>query len=85
MFIKKGVTTPVKYHECEIDTRNSRPIRCRNPTFGPLETPLIEKSIANIVDIGHTKQIYHVEWLSKPPLAAKSHQENITDIEDFVW
>ena len=36
VFSKNGVTTPVKYYECEIYTGNFRPIRCRNPTFGPL-------------------------------------------------
>ena len=38
-----------------------------------------------LVGISHTKQIYHAEWLSKLLLAAKYRQENITDIEDFVW
>ena len=85
VFIKKRVTTPVKDYECEIDTGNARPIRCRNPTFGPLETPLVEKAIANLVELGHGEQIYHGEWLSMPLLAAKPHQENITDIEEFVW
>ena len=85
VFIKKGVTTVVKYYECEIDTGNARPIRCRNTTFGPLETPLIKKSITKLVELGHAKQIYHGQWLSKPLLAAKPHQENITEIEDFVW
>ena len=55
MFSKKGVTTQVKYYKCEIDTWNARPIRCKNPTFGPLETPLIEKDIANLVELGHAK------------------------------
>ena len=45
VFRKKGVTTLVKYYECKIDNGNVTPIRRRNPTFGPLETPLIEKSI----------------------------------------
>ena len=85
MFSKKGVTTPVKDYECEIYTRNDRPIRCRNPNFGPLETPLIEKAIAKLVEIGHAKHIYHGEWLSKPLLTAKTNQENSTEIEDFVW
>ena len=85
VFRKKGVTALVKYYECEIDTGNANPIRCRNPTFGPLETPPIEKSIAKLVEIGHDEQIYYGEWLSKPLLATEPHQENITDIEDFVW
>ena len=85
VFRKKGFTTPVKDCECEIYTGNARPIRRRKPTFGPLETPLIDKSIAKLVELGHAKHIYHGEWLSKPHLDAKPHQENITDVEDFVW
>ena len=85
MFRKKGVTTPVKDYECEIDTGNDRPISFRNPTFGPLGTPLIEKSTAKLVEIGHAKNIYRGEWISKPLLTAKPHQENTTDIEDFAW
>ena len=30
-------------------------------------------------------QIHDGEWLPKPLLAAKPHQENVTDIADFVW
>ena len=43
VFSKNGVTTPVKDYKCEMDTGNARPIRYRNPTFGPIETLLIEK------------------------------------------
>jgi hypothetical protein len=85
VFSKEGVTTPIKDYECEIDTGTARPIRCRNPNFGPLETPLMEKAIAKLVELGHVGQIHDGEWLSKPLLAAKPHQENVTNIEDFVW
>ena len=48
VFSKEGVIMPVKDYECEIDTGNARPIACKNPTFGPLETPIIEKAIATL-------------------------------------
>ena len=85
VFCKEGVTTPVKDYECEIDTGNARPVACKNATFGPREQPIIEKAIAKLLELGHIKQIYEGEWLSKPLLAAKPHQENVTHIEDFVW
>ena len=86
VFSKKGVTKPVKDYECEIDTGNAKPIRCRNPRFGPHETPIIEKAIAKLVELGHVEQIHEGEWMSKKPvLAPKPHQENVTEIEDFVW
>ena len=85
VFSKKGVTTPVKDYVCEIDTGDAAPVCCRNPTFGPRETPIIEKAIAKLIELGHVTQIHDGAWLSKPLLAAKPHQENVTEIEDFVW
>ena len=35
--------------------------------------------------MGHVHQIHDGKWLSNPLLAAKPHQENVTDIENFVW
>ena len=37
------------------------------------------------MELGHVGQIHDGEWLSNPLLAAKPHQENVTNIEDFVW
>ncbi len=85
VFCKEGVTTPVKDYECEIDTVDAKPIACRNATFGPRELPIIEKAIAKLLDLDHIEQIYEGEWLSKPLLAPKPHQENVTNIDDFVW
>ena len=85
VFSKEGVTTPVKDYLCEIDTGNARPIRCRNPAFGPLETPIMEKAIAKLVEHGHVIQIHDGEWLSKPLLAPKPHQESVANLETYVW
>ena len=85
VFSKRGVTTPIKDYVCEIDTGSAQLIRCRNPSFGPHETPIIEKAIAKLIELGHVHQIHDGEWLSKPLLAAKPHQENVTDIKNFVW
>ena len=52
VFSKQGVTTPVKDYECEIDTGDAKPIRCKNPIFGPHETPIIKKAIATLVQLG---------------------------------
>ena len=85
VFSKEGVTVPVKDYECEIDTGNAKPIACRNPNFGPLETPIMKRAIAKLLELGHIEQISGGSWLSKPLLAPKPHQENITNIDDFVW
>ena len=68
----------MKDYECEHDTGDTAPVRCS-------ETPIIEKAIAKLVELGLAYQIHDGEWLSKPLLAAKLHQENVTDIADFVW
>ena len=73
VFSKKGVTTPVKDYECEIDMGDAKPIRCRNPSFGPLETPIIEKAIAKPIELGYAGQVHQEEWLFKPLLVAKPH------------
>ena len=84
VFSKQGVTPPAKDYGREIDTGDAKPIRCKNPTFGPHETPIIKKPIAKLVELGMADQIYDDGWSSKPLLAAKPHQENVTDIDDFV-
>jgi len=84
VFWNEGITMPIKDYECEIDTGNTRPIACRNPTFGPRELPITEKAIAKHIELGHVKQIHESAWLSKPLLAPKPHQENVTDIDNFV-
>jgi len=81
VFSKEGVTTPVKYYECKIDTGDAKPVACKNATFGRHELPIIEKAIAKLLELGHIEQIFEGEWLSKPLLAAKPHQENVTNIE----
>ena len=55
VFSKEGVTVPVKDYECEIDAGNATPITCRNPNFGPLETPITKRAIAKLLQLGHIK------------------------------
>ena len=58
IFSKKGITVPVKDYQCEIDTGNARPIACKNPTFGPLELPIIKRAITKLLELGHIRQIF---------------------------
>ena len=84
VFSKEGVTIPVKNYECEINTGDAKPIACMNVTFGPRKLPIIEKAISKLLSLWHIEQIYDDEWLSKPLIAVKPHQKNVTDIDDFV-
>ena len=54
IFSKKGITVPVKDYQCKIDTGNARPIACKNPTFGPVNGPVI--FIVFIHDLNYTWQ-----------------------------
>jgi len=45
----------------------------------------MEKAIAKLIELGHVKHIHDSAWLSKPLLTPKPHQENVTNIDNFVW
>ena len=85
VFDDRGLTIPVRDYECEIDTGDHAPVACRNTNYGPLETPKIEKAIAQLLSLGLIYQVFGGTWCSKGLLTPKPHQEHITDIDDFVW
>ena len=80
-----GVTIHVKDYTCSIDTGTHPPIACRGVTYGPHETPIVEKAIHKLLPLKQIRQVFNGEWLSKGLLAPKPHQEGISDIENFIW
>ena len=85
VFNPDGLHVPVRDYECVIDTGNHRPISVQKIHYGPREIPIMEKSIAALLKLGHIKQIHGGSWQFKALLAAKPHQEDITNIDNFVW
>ena len=85
VFDKHGLTKACKDYKCVIDTGDNPPVACKNVQYGPLETPEMEKHIATLLSLGHIKQVWDGPWLSKALLAAKPHQEDVRDLDDFVW
>ena len=85
VFDSKGVTVPVKLYECVIDTGSTRPIAIKKINYGDNKTVIMRKCIAALAKVGHIRQIRDGEWLFKALLAPKPHQENVCDIDDFVW
>ncbi len=85
VFDSKGVTVPVKYYECVIDTGSARPIAIKKIHYGENETVIMRKCIAALAKVGHICQVRGDEWLFKALLAPKPHQEHVQDIDDFVW
>ncbi len=53
--------------------------------YGPKETVIMHKSVAPLAKVGHIYQAHDGHWLFKALLAAKSHQEHISNIDYFVW
>ena len=84
VFDSKGVTVPVKYYECVIDTGSARPIAIKKIHYGENKTVIMRKCIAALAKVGHICQVYDGEWLFKALLAPKSHQEHVLDINNFV-
>ena len=80
-----GLAVPVRDYVCTIDTGTNPPIAVKNPTYGPNESIIIEKAIAQLVSLGLAYQVFDGEWLSKGLLAPKPHQEHITSIDQFAW
>jgi hypothetical protein len=85
VFDERGTFTPVHGYQCVINTGNAKPIVVKKIMFGPKETVIMRKSTAALVKVGHIRQIHDSQWLFQALLAAKPHQEHISNIEDFVW
>jgi hypothetical protein len=85
VFDGKGVFVPVKNYECVIDTGNARPIAVKKILYGECKTVIMRCCIASLAKVGHIVQITDGPWLFKALLAAKSHQEHVHNIKDFVW
>jgi hypothetical protein len=84
VFDSKGVTVPVKFYECVIDTGSAWLIAIKKIHYGENETVIMRKCIAALAKVGHICQVYDGEWLFKALLAPKSHQEHVLDINNFV-
>ena len=83
-FCKVGARRPILDYEFAIDTGTAKPVCCRKPRYGPYESRIM---------MTHLKALLKNDWIercegpwgSSIVLAAKPHQEQISNIEDFVW
>ncbi len=85
VFDKQGTFTPVRDYECVIDTGTAAPISIKKINYGTRKTPIMRKCIAELEKVGHIVLIHDNRWLFKALLAAKPHQEHISNIVEFVW
>ena len=52
---------------------------------GPREIPIIEESIARLLEVNHIQELHDRQWLSKALLALNPHQEDVYDISKLLW
>jgi hypothetical protein len=83
-FYSEGVCKPILDFEFCIDTGATAPICCRKPHYGPHESKIIMVQIQTLLDNGWIEECIG-PWCSSIVLAAKPHQEHVTDIKDFIW
>ena len=83
-FAKAGARRTILGYEFAIDTGASKPVCARKMQYGPHESDII---MAQIEELLQNEWIRECEgpWGSIIVLAAKPHQEHVTDINDFVW
>jgi hypothetical protein len=83
-FYSAGVRHTILDFDFAIDTGGSSPVCCRKPHYGPHESKIIMDQIDVLLNNGWIHPCKG-PWGSSIVLAAKPHQEQVTNIADFVW
>jgi hypothetical protein len=83
-FAAEGVHRPVLGVEFHIDTGGAQPVCCKQPSYGVHEGPIMQKSIDALLSTEWIRKCGG-PWGSKGILAGKPHQEEIWNIEDYIW
>ena len=83
-FAKEGVRRTILGYQFSIDTGTSPPVCCKKPAYGPHESEIMMEQIRNLLLNTWIRRCKGA-WGSMLVLAAKPHQEHVTDIQDFVW
>jgi hypothetical protein len=84
VFYEAGVSHTVLGFEFAIDTGGSQPVCCRKPSHGPHESKIILEQQQVLLANGWIRKCYG-PWGSLVVLAPKPHQEDIINVEDFIW
>ena len=84
VFYEAGVCKTILGFEFAINTGGSQPVCCRKPNYGPHESAIILEEQQALLANGWIRKCYG-PWGSLVVLAPKPHQEDVENIEDFVW
>jgi hypothetical protein len=79
-----GVSKTVLGFEFAIDTGGSQPVCCRKPRHGPHESKIALEQQEVLLANGWIRKCCS-PWGSLVVLAPKPHQEDVTNVEDFIW
>ena len=67
-----------------IDTGAAPPVNCKKVHYGLHESPIMQKTIDNLLGNGLIIQDSNSSWNSNIALAPKPHQEDITNIDEYI-
>jgi hypothetical protein len=86
-FCLENVPVTIRDYQCHIDTGKAKPTVAKGIRFGMHEKPIMQKAIDALLQKEQICADSTSEWLSKPVLAPKPHQDNVLgkDVDNFVW
>ena len=84
-FCNKGVSVSVKHYEMVINTGNAPPVSVKKLHYGLFETLIMQKTIDMLLSYNFIVQDYSSPYNSNIVLAPKPHQEDIKNIDDYIW
>ena len=82
-FAKRGFRRTVIGYELDIDTSADLPVCCRKPQYGPRESDVIMEQIHDLLKNDCIEECAG-PWGSQIVLAPTPHQEQISNIDDFI-
>ena len=83
-FVERGCHRTILGVEFAIDTGTLGPVCCKKPSYGFYEGKIIMQQINQLLNNKWIRKCGG-PWGSMIVLAAKPHQENIDNIDDFIW
>jgi hypothetical protein len=81
----EGVKIPIRGYERVIDTGDHQPIAVTKLHYGMHEASIMQNTIEQLLDMGFIVKDSISPWGFRITLAPKPHQENVTEIENYVW
>ena len=76
---------PIRDYQVVIDTGDHAPVATKNYRYGMHESPIMQKAIDALLSNDQIGTTTIGRWLSRAVLAEKPHQEQIIDINEFIW